>query len=125
MSCSSKAEVPPENTHAARTLCRHELLIVFNGACARCFSRPCVLFIRARLASHPRGFYDMHSCLARGEFSCRNVFDLGGARLTARSVRPRITDRPHDSAPPAHDLCSCVDVAGCTYVGSLAWIAAV
>src|SRR5258708_16224978 len=64
-----------------------------------CFLRMPVF---ARMASSSFGFCEHHSWLARGQFSSRTVFDLGGVGLTSRGIRRGIADVPHVLESAAH-----------------------
>src|SRR5258708_28863966 len=67
----------------------------------------------ARMASSSFGFCEHHSWLARGQFSARTVFDVGGVGLPSRGIRRGIADGPHGPASAAHDNRSSFDLGGC------------
>src|SRR5258708_14887011 len=77
---------------------------------SHCFLRMPVF---ARMASSSFGFCEHHPWLARGQFSSRTVFDLGGVGLTSRGIRRGIADGPHGPASAALDNRSSFDLGGC------------
>src|SRR5580704_17725859 len=67
---------------------------------------------------------ERRSCLARGQFSSRTVFDLDGDWLTACRIRRGAANGSHGPASAAHDAGSCVAFAGRSADAVLAWLAA-